>query len=160
MRRAASVASGALRRTFLGGWRRTGLTAALAAMVASVVVAGPAAASFARSQSAATPVSSATLESASDLSVSTACDTLLSLTAKATLSWTATPSTFASGYEVERWKGSILESTGTVTPRTTTSVTQTGLATGTTYTWKVRAFVSSWTSTEVSVSAATPGLCL
>jgi hypothetical protein len=80
--------------------------------------------------------------------------------ANATLSWTETPSTFAEGYTVERWRGSELEATTTVTPRTTTTLTETGLRAGTLYTWKVRAFVSSWSSTEVSVTASTPGPCL
>lgn len=125
-----------------------------------VVAAPPAAASFLDTGSAAQAVSSAQLQPASGLSATTRCGPLLSFSARATLSWTATPSTFATGYTVERWRGSLLESTTTVTPRTTTTVTQTGLSTGTLYTWKVRAFVSAWTSTEASVSAATPGPCL
>lgn len=140
--------------------RRTAMAGLLAVVLASVVAAGPASAAFAGSRSAATPISSATLQPISDLSVSTACDNLLSLSAKATLSWTATPSTFASGYRIERWRGSTLEATQSVTPRTTTTVTQGGLATGTTYTWRIRSYYSSWTSTEVSKSATTPGLCL
>lgn len=132
----------------------------MAVVVTVVISAPPAAALFSGSRSAAHTISSATLAPASNLSATTSCDPLLSLTARATVSWTATPSMFAAGYTVERWRGSTLQSTTTVTPRTATSITQTGLATGTTYTWRVRAFVSSWTSTVVSTTATTPALCL
>lgn len=56
--------------------------------------------------------------------------------------------------------GGVLQSTTTVTPRTTTALTETGLATGTTYTWKVHSYLQGWTSSVVTVSAATPALCL
>ncbi len=134
---------------------------AVALIALSAAVPAPAAgASFSDADSAAHTVSSATLEPASGLTATTGCSSLLSLSADATLSWTETPSTFAEGYTVERWQGSTLEATTTVTPRTTTTLTETGLSTGTTYTWTLRAYVSSWTSTEVSVTASTPGSCL
>lgn len=138
----------------------TAIVVLAVALAVPVVAAPPAAASFSDAGSAAQVVSSAQLEPASGLSATTRCGSLLSFSARATLSWTATPSTFATGYTVERWRGSVLESTTTVTPRTTTTVTQTGLSTGTLYTWKVRAYVSLWTSTDVAVTAATPGPCL
>lgn len=134
---------------------------AVALMALSAAVASPAAAAgFAGGDSAAHGVSSATLEPASGLTATTGCSSLLSFTAQATLSWTETPSAFAKGYTVERWRASTLEATTTVTPRTTTTLTETGLSTGTAYTWRLRAYVSSWTSTEVSVTASTPGSCL
>lgn len=126
-----------------------------------VTVGRPAAATgFSGSRSAAMTVSSATLQPASGLAVTTRCGPLLSLSAQATLSWQVTPSTFAAGYIVERRRGVVLEATTLVTPRTTTTRTETGLGTGTTYTWTVRAYVDSWTSPGVSVSATTPGVCL
>jgi pyrimidine deaminase RibD-like protein len=130
-------------------------------VLAATVLAPAAGASFSAGASAAHTISSATLEPASGLTATTRCSSaLLDVTAEADLSWTETPSTFAEGYTVERWNGAVLEATTTVTPRTTTTLTQTGLATATTYTWKVRALVASWTSTEVSVTASTPTLCL
>ncbi|MDQ3944251.1 MAG: hypothetical protein M3357_03700 [Actinomycetota bacterium] len=130
-------------------------------VVAAVLPTGSGAfASFGSGASATHDVSSAALSPASGLTASTSCGPLLSLTAKAELSWTVTPSAFASGYKVERWLGAVLESTASVTPRTTTALTQTGLATGTTYTWKVYSYVQGWTSSVVTVSAATPALCL
>jgi hypothetical protein len=129
--------------------------------IALITVVGQAVAawgSFSASDKAAHTLSSTTLQPASNLSVSTSCPLLLGPTAD--LTWTATPSTFASGYKVERWRGSTLEATTTVAPRTTTSLTQTGLQSGTTYTWRVYAYYLSWTSTVISATRSTPGLCL
>ena len=117
-------------------------------------------ASWTHSVSASHKLSTATLEPVSDLTVTTGCSGLLDLSAKADLSWTATPSTFAEGYKVERWRDLTLEATTDVTPRASTATTQTGLATGTTYTWKVYAYAYSWTSTIVTVTATTPAVCL
>jgi len=133
-----------------------------AAALALVALLGPAVAAwatFSGSATAAQTLSSSTLQPASNLSVTTGCS-LLVLGPKADLTWTATPSTFASGYKVERWRGSTLEATTTVNQRTTTSLTQTGLRSGTTYTWRVYAYYLSWTSTLVSATKSTPGLCL
>jgi hypothetical protein len=105
-------------------------------------------------------LASATLQPVSNLGATTSCGPLLSLSAKVNLSWLATPSTFATGYKVERWRGSTLQNTATVTPRTTVTRTENNLATGTTYTWKVYSYFASWTSSVVSVTAATPGVCL
>lgn len=139
--------------------RRAALTVALVAFCATMVA--PAnGASFSDGGSAAHTISSAVLDPASNLTATTGCGPLLSFSADATLSWSETPSLFAAGYTVERWQGSSLESTTTVTPRTTTTITQTGLRTDTLYTWTVKAFMSSWTSSAVSVTASTPGACL
>jgi hypothetical protein len=135
---------------------------AVAVAVVAAATLGPSVtawAGFAAPTAAAHTLSSATLQPVSGLSVTTGCALVL-LGPEADLSWTATPSTFAAGYTVERWRGSTLEDTTTVTPRTTTSLTQTGLATGTTYTWRLRASYRAWTSTAVSVTKSTPGLCL
>jgi hypothetical protein len=135
-------------------------------LVAGLVVAAltfglavPASAGFATTTKAAHTLSSGTLQPAAGLSVTTGCS-LLILGPKADLSWTATPSTFAEGYKVERWRGTTLDTTTTVTPRTTTSLTQTGLRTDTTYTWRVYAYHQLWTSTQISATKSTPGLCL
>jgi hypothetical protein len=129
-------------------------------MVAVVANASMAFAAFSEGVSASHTISSANLGPASNLNATTSCGPPLSLSAKATLNWTATATAFASGYKVERWLGAVHQSTATVTPASTTSRVETGLATGTTYTWKVYAYYQSWTSTVVSDSATTPGLCL
>lgn len=140
--------------------RRLAALAVAIVTVSATVLAPTAGASFSDAGSAAHIISSATVEPASNLSVTTRCSSLVALGAEADLSWTETPSTFAEGYTVERWRGSTLESTTTITPRTTTTLTETGLDAGTSYTWTLRAYVTSWTSPEVSVTASTPGPCL
>ncbi len=144
------------RRPGAARWRGTIITI----VVAVVANASMALAAFSERTSASHTISSANLGPASNPSAATSCGPLLSLTATATLNWTATATGFASGYKVERWLGAVLHSTATVTPASTTTLTETGLATGTTYTWKIYAYFESWTSTVASVSATTPGLCL
>lgn len=131
------------------------------ALVTATVAGGSTAAyaGFSTKSQARQTLASATLQAPSGLSVSTGCS-LLVLGPKADLQWTATPSLFSAGYKVERWRGSTLQATVTVTPRTTTTLTQTGLSSGTTYTWRVYAFYQSWTSGVIAASATTPSLCL
>ena len=140
------------------GWRTPAL--ALPVVLLLLLLASSALGSLTGSASASHTISSATLEPAANLAVATGCGPLLSLWAKADLSWTATPATFAEGYKVERWRGLTLEATADVTPRTTTTRSETGLATATTYTWKVYAYARSWTSTVATVAGTTPAVCL
>jgi hypothetical protein len=72
----------------------------------------------------------------------------------ASLSWTATSSTFASGYKLQRWVGSTQENQTQITPRTTTTATDATLANGTAYTFKLFAYYQSWTSSQASASLA------
>jgi hypothetical protein len=69
----------------------------------------------------------------------------------ASLSWTATPSSWADGHTHERFAGGTLQASRTV-PSGTTSATDTGLANGTTYTYRVRAHRGSWVSDHVSAT--------
>ena len=69
----------------------------------------------------------------------------------ASLSWTATPSSWAAGYSRERFTGGTLQASQTV-PSGTTTATDTGLANGTTYTYRVRAHRGSWVSDHVAAS--------
>lgn len=68
---------------------------------------------------------------------------------KPTLTWTATPDTYATGHEVWRstTSGSGYALVASVTPRTTTTWTDTTVAPLTTYYYVVRAVANSWTST-------------
>ena len=61
------------------------------------------------------------------------------------LSWTATPSSWADGHTRERFAGGTLQASQPV-PSGTTTATDTGLANGTTYTYRVRAHRGSWVS--------------
>jgi hypothetical protein len=118
--------------------------------------AGVAIASFSGATAAAPTLATATLAPASGLSAAAACNGLFS--AKATLTWTATTSTFASGYKIQRNKNGNPD--GPLTTSASTTVTQTGLATGTSYSWNLYAYYQSWTSSVITTSATTPGLCL
>ena len=81
----------------------------------------------------------------------------------ADLAWTATTSSWADGYKVERWQGTTLQATITVNNPATTTYTDglTGaLLTGVTYIWRIYAVRASWSSTIASATATTPPLCL
>lgn len=72
----------------------------------------------------------------------------------ATLTWTATPSSWADGYRGERVVGGTVQASRTV-PIGTTTVTDPGLGNGTTYTYRVWAHRGSWVST-VQTTTLTP----
>jgi hypothetical protein len=81
----------------------------------------------------------------------------------ADLAWTATTSSWADGYRIERWKGTTLETTIIINNPATTTYTDavaSGLLTGTTYTWRIVATRASWNSTTASATATTPPICL
>lgn len=78
-----------------------------------------------------------------------------SATPSMSLSWTATPSAFATGYKVQRWLGGSQQNQQTITPRTTTSATDSPAA-STSYTYQIFAYHQSWTSTVVTKSVSTP----
>ncbi len=77
---------------------------------------------------------------------------------RATVSWAATPSSFADGYDVIRTGGGT-SSSSTVSGRTTTSLLQAPLAKVTTYSWAVRARAGAWASTATTAVEATTGSC-
>lgn len=79
-------------------------------------------------------------------------------TAQASLSWTATPSTFATGHKVQRWVGATQENEQTVTPRTQTTATDGPLVAGTTYRYELFAYHQSWVSSRVTATL-TPTAC-
>ena len=86
------------------------------------------------------------------------------LAPKITLSWTATTSTFADGYDVYRGttNGGPYSAIGHVGSRTTVTYTDTGsLSLNTTYYYVLRSTAHSWTSAASSqASAKTPLLCV
>jgi hypothetical protein len=72
----------------------------------------------------------------------------------ASLSWGPTPTTWADGYKGERVVGGVVYGPTTV-PSGTTTASDTGLANGTTYTYRVRAYRGAWVSSDVT-STLTP----
>ena len=73
----------------------------------------------------------------------------------AALSWTATSSTSATGYEVERGtvSGGAYSVISTVTPRTTTSTTDTPASSGTYY-YVLRSYLQNWRSVDSNQASA------
>ncbi|SFP21913.1 hypothetical protein SAMN05660464_2553 [Geodermatophilus dictyosporus] len=76
-------------------------------------------------------------------------------TPQAALSWTASPSTWASGYRLERRSGATVQSDRSITPISTTSATEGPLVNGTSYTFRLWAHRGTWTST-VATASLTP----
>ena len=99
-------------------------------------------------ETVASTFSSDTLDPPSTLRCTglTACTT--TFLNKPALSWTATPDSYATGYEIWRstTSGSGYTQIGSVTPRTTTTFTDTTVAALTTYYYVVRAAATNWVS--------------
>ena len=70
----------------------------------------------------------------------------------ASLTWTASPSTWATGYVLERVVGGSVEATQTVTPISSTSTTDGPLVNGTAYTFRLWAYGGTWTSPAVTTT--------
>jgi hypothetical protein len=71
-------------------------------------------------------------------------------TPTASLTWTGTPSTWATGHRLDRIVTGAVQATKNVTPRQTTSTTDGPLVNGTAYTFSLRAYYRSWTSMPVT----------
>ncbi len=80
---------------------------------------------------------------------------------RVTVSWTATASTYATGYAIMRLTAGAYVQIGTVSGRTTTSYADNTVALGTTYTYKVRATFQNWYAETTGTASATTALvCL
>ena len=137
--------------------RRAGVV--VCALPATMLWATGAEAGFSATDSAAMNVTTAAL--AAPTSLSGTGDCAGPLTPEVDLSWTATTSTFATGYAIRRrLVGGTYVTVGTVTGRTTTTYTDLGpLAPNTQYEYVVRAVYASWTADSASASATTPLVC-
>lgn len=120
--------------------RRAAVAVVAAATLFSLIGASVAGASFLDNASASGTLAAATLQAPSALTSGTC------LLGSVTLSWTATPSTWADGYEI-RWSTT---NGGPYTTGSTTSVLPTKVITGlsllTTYYFVVRAYDGNWRS--------------
>lgn len=76
-------------------------------------------------------------------------------TANVNAAWTASPSTWATGYLVERVVNGAVQASGTVGPASATSSTDGPLPNGVTYTYRLSAYYQSWTSTPATASLTT-----
>ncbi len=73
-------------------------------------------------------------------------------TPSAALTWTASPSPWATGYRLERSGGGAAPSTRDITPISTTSTTEGPLVNGGTYTFRLWAYRGTWTSAVVTAT--------
>ena len=68
------------------------------------------------------------------------------------LAWTASPSTWATGYQLERSAGGTVQETRSLTPVGTTTATEGPLTNGVTYTFRLWAYRGSWVSTAATTT--------
>jgi hypothetical protein len=73
-------------------------------------------------------------------------------TPSASLSWTASTSSWADGYVLDRLVGGTVQATQPVSGRATTSATQGPLANGTSYTFRLSTSRGTWRSTPVTAT--------
>lgn len=83
------------------------------------------------------------------------------VTCSAMLTWTPTPSSYATGYTLQRYRNGALEST-TALPATSLSATQSlgTLVVGTVFEWRLVATYRSWSSAASSTSHTILAGCL
>jgi hypothetical protein len=135
--------------------------AAIGALLLVVGVCGPALGSFADSATAASTVTTTSLAAPTGLSATGGCSTGIPKLPRVTLSWTATTSTFATGYDVYRGLTAGSQTLLTsISPRTLTSYVDSTAVLGTTYSYSVRTRYASWSKASSNASATTPVLCL
>ena len=137
------------------------MTAVLLVGVA-VFTAVPAWAGFTHTTSTASlSVSSGTLAPPTAPAAVASCVGTIVKLPRVTVSWTATPSTYATGYAILRLTAGTYVQIGTVSGRSTTSYADNTVALATTYTYKVRATYQNWyAETTGSASATTSLICL
>ncbi len=70
----------------------------------------------------------------------------------ASATWTASPSSWATGYRLERSVGGTVQATHTTTPISATSTTDGPLVNGTTYSYRLWAYHGTWTSPAVTAT--------
>ena len=138
---------------------RAGVVTSTVAASAVVVSARLAGAAFSAGDAATMALSTAALAAPTSLSATPGCSG--PLTPRIGLTWTATTSTFATGYVIRRRVAAgVYATVATVTGRTTTSYTDTGpLLLNTQYEYVVHARYESWTTDSASATATTPALC-
>jgi hypothetical protein len=130
-----------------------------------VAVAFPANAwgTFSSSTSNATSnLTAGTLQPPTGLGVTFDCVLIGILRPTADLTWIASSSA-ATGYQLDRYKGAVLESSVTISGTSTTAFADglglINLGLSTTYTWHLRTYLGSWTSGDAVLTASTPLIC-
>jgi hypothetical protein len=124
-----------------------------------LLVASPAIATLGDSATAASAFTTTSLAAPTGVAATGGCVGLG--TPKVTLTWTATATTFATGYDIYRAVGAGAPTLLTsVSPRTVVSYTDTAVLVLTSYTYTVRTKYQNWIKASSSASATTPAVCL
>ena len=137
--------------------RRLGTVSAVVAGV--LAAASPALATYLDSATATATFTTTSLAAPTGVGAVGGCAGTLA--PKVTLTWTATTSTFATGYDIYRAVGaggSVYLTT--VTPRTTVTYVDTAVSLVTSYTYTLKTKYQSWTKASSTASATTPAVCL
>lgn len=122
-------------------------------------VATPAIAAYSDSATSASAFTTTQLAAPTGVSAAGGCAGTLA--PKVTLTWTATATTFATGYDVYRAIGGGASNyLTTVTPRTTVTYVDTAVSLLTSYTYTLKTRYQSWTKASATASATTPVVCL
>ena len=139
--------------------RRLSLATGAGVVAAVLVAASPALASYLDSATATATFTTTSLAAPTGVGAVGGCAGTLQ--PKVTVTWTATVTTFATGYDVYRAVG-LGPSTylTTVSPRTTVTYVDTAVAILTQYTYTLKTKYQSWTKASSTATATTPAVCL
>lgn len=135
--------------------RRHWFPIALAAVIFVLLAPIQAQAAFQRTASASTTVGTGTLSPASNPTLVAGCPGILTTTT-VTVGWTATTSTYATGYVITPLLNGIAQTPVTVSGQATNSQAMTvtrGVGTSNSYTFRIQAVYLNWTSTIVTSPA-------
>ena len=136
------------------------MRAAVSVVVTAAVlaVATPAIAAFQDSAVATATHTTTQLDAPTGLTATAGCNGILP---KVTLGWTATATTFATGYDIYRAIGAgpstLLTS---VSPRTTVAYVDNAVLLLTTYHYIVKTRYAAWTKASATANATTAGVCV
>jgi len=140
--------------------RRRDLARSAAVLLVSTAVfsAAPAFAIFNDVHSASLPVSTTSLAAPTGLTATASCS---GTTPRVAMSWTASASTYATGYQIYRKIGvGAFLPLATVSGRTTTTYTDSPALLSTLYSYYVATTFYSWSANSSPASTTTPALCL
>ena len=124
-----------------------------------LLVSSPALATLGDSATSASTFTTTSLAAPTSLVATAGCVGVAA--AKVTLTWTATTSTYATGYDIYRAVGAGAPALLTsVSPRTVATYTDTAVSLLTTYTYTVRSKYQNWIKASSSASATTGAVCV
>ena len=161
----AALVAGGLIALRIGVRKRTGIATLLVVLTVVVTLTAfpdAAVAGWGGNAGGGARSSGETLAAPGSLAGAGSCTNIV-LGPRVVLTWTSTPSVFASGYDVLRstTNGGPYTAVGFASGRNTVTFTDTTVSGNTTYYYRLRAVVGSWKSPNTAqVTATTPLLCL